>query len=99
MSKKKPVKQRAERRLYDREFKEEAVQMVLDGHSAASVARNLGIKHASLIYRWKKEILGKEGKLATSLVVQAGELQQRLRQVERERDILKKALAIFSQKT
>ena len=43
------------RRVYPDELKQEAVQMLLDGHSAPSVARNLGIRHTSLLYRWKAE--------------------------------------------
>src|SRR5215813_2396398 len=46
------------RRVYPDELKQEAVQMLLDGHSAPSVARNLGIRHTSLLYRWKAEALG-----------------------------------------
>jgi transposase-like protein len=34
-----------QRRVYPEELKKEAVQMLLDGHSASSVAHNLGIDH------------------------------------------------------
>jgi len=37
--------------VYPEELKKEAVQMLLDGHSASSVADNLGIGHTSLLYR------------------------------------------------
>ena len=40
-----------QRRVYSEELKKEAVQMLLDGHSAPSVAQNLGIGHTSLLYR------------------------------------------------
>lgn len=36
-------KRRATRRVYSDELKTEAVQMMLDGHSAQSVADNLGL--------------------------------------------------------
>ena len=49
------------RRVYPQEFKEEAVQMLLDGHSASSVCERLGLSGTNLLYRWKKGFLGKEG--------------------------------------
>jgi transposase len=90
---------RPQRRVYPEELKNEAVQMLLDGHSASSVAHNLGIGHTSLLYRWKAEILGQEGRAASALDVRVRQLEEQLRRTERERYILKKALAIFSQGT
>ena len=96
----KTTKQRErQRHIYPEELKKEAVQMLLDGHSAPSVAQNLGIGHTSLLYRWKAEILGREGQAASALEVRVRQLEEQLRRTERERDILKKALAIFSQGT
>jgi|SRR5437764_6831647 transposase len=95
MKTRKPNK--ARRRVYSEEFKKEAVQMLLDGHSAPSVAQNLGIPHTSLLYRWKAEVLGQEGKAASALETRVRQLEEQLRRTERERDVLKKALAIFSQ--
>ena len=71
----------------------------LGGDSASSVAQNLGIGHTSLLYRWKAEILGQEGRAASALEIRVRQLEEQLRRTERERDILKKALAIFSQGT
>jgi transposase len=88
-----------QRRVYPEELKKEAVQMLLDGHSAPSIAQNLGIGHTALLYRWKAEILGQEGRAASALEVRVRQLEEQLRRTERERDILKKALAIFSQGT
>ena len=90
---------KGQRRVYPDELKKEAVQMLLDGHSAPSVAQNLGIGHTSLLYRWKAEILGQEGQAASALEIRIRQLEEQLRRTERERDILKKALAIFSQAT
>ena len=84
------------RRVYSQEFKEEAVQMLLDGHSASSVCDRLGLSGTGLLYRWKKGFLGKEGGIASNLEGRVRELEAELRRVERERDVLKKALAIFS---
>ena len=90
---------KSQRRVYPEELKKEAVQMLLDGHSAPSVAQNLGLSHTSLLYRWKAEFLGQEGQAASALEVRVRQLEEQLRRTERERDILKKALAIFSQAT
>ncbi len=97
MKTKQPAK--PQRRVYPDDLKKEAVQMLLDGHSAPSVARNLGLTHTSLLYRWKAEFLGQEGQAASALEVRVRQLEEQLRRTERERDILKKALAIFSQTT
>ena len=92
----KPQKSRT-RRTFPKEFKREAVQMMLDGHSASSVARNLGVDNPNLLYRWKAEILAESGPEAETLDHQVRELREELQRTRRERDILKKALAIFSQ--
>jgi len=87
------------RRTYSDELKAEAVQMLWDGHSAQSVAANLGLSSANVLYRWKAKLLKESGPAATTLENRVRELEEELRRVERERDILKKALAIFSQRT
>ncbi len=92
-------KKRRVRRQYDDELKSEAVQMLLDGHSAESVVSNLGLSGTGLLYRWKAKRLQENGPEATALDARVSQLEEELRRVERERDILKKALAIFSQKT
>jgi transposase len=96
MSKAKSVAPRKTRHSYSKEFREEAVQMLLDGHSAASVAQRLGLSGPNLLYRWKKEVLHQAGPAARSLGDRVHHLEEELRRVERERDILKKALSILS---
>ena len=59
MPKKKNV---ASRRQYSDEFKTEAVQMLLDGHSAASVASRLGRSGTSILYRWKSNLIYGRGR-------------------------------------
>lgn len=93
--KKKSSSGKRERREYTDEFKEEAVQMLLDGHTAPSVVKRLGISNANVLYRWKKEQLARSGPVASSLEARVKELESELRRVEREREVLKKALAIF----
>jgi transposase len=99
MGKKPTGRKRRARRQYSAELRGEAVQMLLDGHSAESVVRNLGLSGTSLLYRWKSKLLEDSGPAATALDSRVHQLEEELRRVERERDILKKALAIFSQRT
>ncbi len=84
------------RRQFTEEFKRDAVQMLLDGHSASSIVERLGLSGTNLLYRWKREQLAESGPVASALDARVIQLEAELRRVERERDILKKALAIFS---
>jgi transposase len=83
------------RRRFTEEFKQDAVQMLLDGHSATSIVERLGLSGTNILYRWKREQLHRSGPVAGALENRVRELEDQLRRVERERDILKKALAIF----
>ena len=94
MSRKKQPTSRS-RRSYDDEFKAEAVQMLLDGHSAQSIVDRLGISGTNLLYRWKRQQLQAAGPVGEVLDSRVQELESELRRVERERDVLKKALVIF----
>lgn len=97
MGKVSPTKnQPNQRRSYDREFKQEAVRMFLDGQSASAVAERLGISTPNLIYQWKAQELDQGGATSQHLDQRLKELEEELRQTQRERDVLKKALAIFS---
>ena len=83
-------------RRYDAEFKENALSLLSDGRSISSVASSLGISE-NLLYNWRsksKEVKrnSKESELAEELKG----LKKQLKEVEQERDILKKALSIFS---
>lgn len=71
--------------------------MVDSGQSVTYTAEALGISEA-LIYGWKsKNKMGKEKSVQQSgLSVENQQLKERVRQLEAERDILKKALSIFS---
>jgi len=84
------------RRQFTDEFKREAVQMLLDGHSGPSVVERLGLSGTNILYRWKREQLEESGPVASALDARVLQLEAELRRVERERDILKKALSIFS---
>jgi transposase len=89
-------------RRYDREFKENAVALVQGGRTAVEVARDLGVTSWSL-NRWVQQarqgVAPTEPKTLTAESADQRELRrlrQQLAYVERQRDILKKALGILS---
>ena len=77
-------------RKYDNEFKQQAVRKILDGQSVASVSRELGVAE-SLLHKWKRAKINSSSDLEKEVL----ELKKKLREVEMERDILKKAALIF----
>lgn len=95
MPRKSEPKKPNHKRMFSDDFKREAVQMLMDGHAAKSIAERLGLSNTNLLYRWKGEQLKRSGPVATALETRVRELETELRRVERERDILKKALSIF----
>ena len=92
------------RRRYDAEFKRNAITLSEEpGRTAHSVEQSLGIANG-MIGKWKRQ-LSQNGELAfpgngieelTSEQKKIRDLEKRLRDAEMDRDILKKALAIFS---
>jgi transposase len=90
-----PVVVRPKRRQFTEEFRREAVQMMLDGLSASAVAERLGLSDPTILYVWKKKRVAQSGPVAGTLDERVRQLEAELLRVERERDILKKALAIF----
>ncbi len=90
------------RRRYDVAFKVEAVRLVTDERrKVTEVARELGI-NPNQLHRWKRKLV-EEGELAFPgkgrLMPEQEELRRLRRElvdVTEERDILKKAMAIFS---
>ena len=92
----------AGRRKFSREFKLEAVRMIREGgHGIAEVARDLDLR-TDMLQRWKRQ-LEEDPRQAFpgqgNLKPEADELRRLRRELERireERDILKKALGIFS---
>lgn len=91
----------AKKKRFDRDFKVSAVKMVTqEGHKTCEVARSLGI-HPNQLYSWKKKY-GEDGDKAfpgKGHLTEISALKKQLREVEMERDILKKAVGIFSQPT
>ena len=91
------------RRRYTREFKLQALDMAeTSGKSVAQIEDELGLAPGTM-YRWKRQFqqVGKEayqgkGKLADS-DQEVRRLRREVEQLREERDILKKAVGIFSQ--
>ena len=90
------------RRTFSREFKVEAVKLVTEaGHKHTQVAFDLGV-HPNTIYKWVREYAQRSRDAFPGKghpLTEAEELRQLQRENERlrmERDILKKAVAIFS---
>ena len=93
-----------QRRKYDSDFKRNAVKLTEEsGRTIRGVAENLGISK-DLLYRWRREMRARDdiafpgnGREAlTSPQQRIRDLEKKLRDVEMEREILKKAMAIFS---
>ncbi len=82
------------RRKYDEQFKREALKLIDSGQSVRSVAQALGVGESQL-HKWKRQFRPTRA-VGDSEVA---ELTKKLRQVEQERDILKKALSIFSRQS
>jgi transposase len=85
------------RRRFDEDFKTSALQMVSSGRSVPDVARALGVNE-NVLYRWRKAAEG-ESAPSGSAADELAQLKRYCRQLEQERDILKKALSIFSRTT
>ena len=86
------------RRHYDEEFKRNAVELLESGErSAVQLSQELGVSDCSL-GKWKRQY-GQQGREALSgpEASRIVELERELLAVTRQRDILKKALAILGQ--
>ena len=90
------------RKKYSREFKVEAFGLISEGgHSFAKVARDLGINE-TMLYRWRRELAADpeesfpgQGNLKPE-EEELRRLRRELELVKQERDILKKAISVFS---
>ena len=92
MSQKRSYKQ------YPKEFKDEAVALVLEqGYSVPEAAKSLGIA-ANMLYRWKElheqQIEGKA--LAEDERTELKRLRKENKELRMEKEILKKASAFFA---
>jgi transposase len=90
-----------QRRIHSREFKQEAVALVIEhGYSYAAAGRSLGVNGA-LIGRWRRQLEdntveafpGKGKRTAEQQRIH--ELESENRRLRMEKEILKKATAFF----
>jgi len=94
---------KTERRKYDREFKRMAVELLESGKTSKEIANDLGIR-SELVNRWRREFKSNEfgsfpgnGKqILTEEQKELVRLKRELADIKMERDILKKAVSIFS---
>ncbi len=90
-------------RAYTRQFREQAVKLVIEGREPTRTARELGMPHSTLMLwlgkaGWRKP--EPEGAVISEdpavLRAQVKQLQRQLKRAEMEKDILKKATAYFA---
>ena len=80
---------------YDDEFKRNAVRLVLDGQSVRSVSQELGVNE-SQIHKWRRAALPNgDGVQSGTELAETAVLKKRIRELEMENEILKKAALIF----
>ncbi len=93
------------RKQYTKEFKLDAVNLVLEqGYSRAEASRRLGI-NTSMLARWEKELTENNdqafrgnGNLSTEQE-EIKHLRAAVKRLEMEKDILKKATVFFAKET
>jgi transposase len=90
-------------RPYTRQFREQAVKLVINGQEPTRTARELGMPHSTLMIWLKKAGWRKpepDGAVISEdpavFKAQIRELQRQLKRSEMEKDILKKATAYFA---
>lgn len=100
-----PEKKRRSRRKYTQDFKDDAVRLLLEGTPVKEAAEKLGVER-SCLGRWRDQYLERlEGSgagkdLAMSpkeMAAEIASLRKQLKRSELHREILKKAVTIFSQ--
>lgn len=91
------------RRRFDREYKQMVVELANKRGDIFALAAELDLR-PELIYRWRREALandaasfpGQGNKMMTEEQKEIARLKKELRDAQLERDILKKAVSIFS---
>ena len=87
---------------YPDEFRREAVELVRSGRSVRDVAEGLGVSQQTL-RNWVKRVAldrrERDDGLTSAEREELRELRRRVKRVEQERDILKRATALFARET
>ncbi len=92
MSQKRPYKR------YSKEFKEEAVALVLEqGYSVPEAANSLGIA-TNMLYKWKEKVESERSgeALSENEREELKQLRKENKELRMEKEILKKASAFFA---
>jgi len=89
-----------EKKQYENDFKVMVVELLESGRTARELSEEYGI-NSGIIRRWKREFKAKSGDFSKKRERSVEELElkslkKELRDVKMERDILKKAVSIFS---
>ena len=89
------------KRQFDKEFKTTIVDLLANGQSIKSVCQDYDLREAT-VYRWKKEFKTETGSFKDEVTLAYEKeirlLKKQLKDAQMERDILKKAVSIFSVK-
>lgn len=95
----------SKRKRYSKEFKLDAISLVLEqGYTRAEAAKSLEI-NANMLGRWIKEHDADEGQAfrgngkLTAEQLEIRKLREEVRQLNLEKDILKKATVFFAKET
>jgi len=83
---------------YPEEFRRETVELVRQGRSISDVARSLGVSHQTL-RNWCQQTDVDDGRregLRSDEKEELKQLRRRVRVLEQEREILKRAAAFFA---
>ena len=94
-----------QRKKYTKEFKLDAISLVLEqNYTQAEASKNLGI-NANLLGRWIKEFQSDDGQAfrgngkLTPELEEIRKLKAQVKRLEMEREILKKATVFFAKET
>lgn len=87
------------KQYYTREFKEEAVKLVVEqGYRVSEAANSLGVSD-SAIRKWRSQLDPKSNKVNLDQQEEINQLKKEVKRLRMEREILKKAAAFFAKET
>lgn len=86
-------------RSYAPEFRRRVVELLRGGRSVSGVAAEIGVSEAT-VYRWREQDRidrGERPGLSSAECVELAQARQRIRELETELEITKKASALFAE--